>query len=1037
MLKRSKKWYFKRVRLITKKRGRPKKTNRTKIWAILIAFILFIPLIIWSAWFYKNIWEPLPDLSQIEDIAFSQTSKITDRNWVVLYEIFEENRKYVEFSQISEDMINAIVAVEDKNFWTNPWIDITGIMRALINDVIKMDKAQWWSTLTQQLIKNVLLTPEKTITRKAQEIVLSVQLNWYIKEWLRNSYWSLDENLLDRKVKEKILELYLNYIFLWNNAYWIEAASQTYFWIPASELNILQSSIIASLPRSPGVINPYNNSHLLMWYITANNQNDEQIQINETITQLAKEKIEEKLKESTISFQQDTNRLISFLRWLLDFNINYEWETINIKYLPWRKDIALARMYEDNHITQQEFKDAFIEWIWYEFQIKRTDIRAPHFVFEIIRQLEENYSSDIIRKWWLTIKTSLDYELQKIAEESITNNMEYVRSRNWNNSAMIYIDTKEWDILAYVWSQNYFDTDIDWNVDMIQSNRQPWSALKPLVYAKAFLDLRLTPDSPIYDIPFKIWNDEPVNSDWNFLGLMSIKTSLAYSRNIPSIKLYFAVWQERWLKSFFKELWFTTFRDDIDYWYPIVLWAWEVKMMELAKAYSHLTAQWRPAKINPILEIKWSDWSIIYKRNVELEKQVIPAWIAYIMREILSDPNNMPPTWRNNFTINWLKFGIKSWTSNLRTRDWRILPRDWLLVTYTPSKVAIFWAWNTRWEAMNAWSFWWRLTSWIWKWFFNTLREQWKITNEDYQAAEYRNVSISEISWDLASSTTPLRLIRNSVWYIHNMPINNDDSIITIKVDWMCNWKISNLTPSSSIINWYVINPQTMLPWNRDLEDIYKWWNDRWIWIYKEKLWWPVFLLEEPTEICTERQIFQEQWWINIVINNPSNWQKISRNPSIRYNISWPFQIDRVTLSIWQVELLSERYNRTNVTDIKNVTIPSVIWYWEHTMTLSVVDNKWYSSEQNVRIEVIDSSNSIPYILNNRTNREQNDDWTYTLTVMFWDDLSWVVWWQIYQNSELIREFTWNITNFNVPNLDNITYIIRNWDWNIWEWNIR
>jgi len=121
----------------------------------------------------------------------------------------------------------------------------------------------------------------------------------------------------------------------------------------------------------------------------------------------------------------------------------------------------------------------------------------------IINQLKQKYWEDFLIKWWLTIKTTLDYNIQKLAEESIYEN-EKILQKYWaNNAALIYIDSKNWDILAYVWSKNYWDKNIDWQVDILQSLRQPGSSIKPLVYALWFIKLPITEDSPIYDTPIK------------------------------------------------------------------------------------------------------------------------------------------------------------------------------------------------------------------------------------------------------------------------------------------------------------------------------------------------------------------------------------------------------------------------------------------------------------------------------------------------------------------------------------------------------
>jgi penicillin-binding protein 1A len=170
----------------------------------------------------------MPKISAIQEKGFSQATTITDRNGEVLYKLYDENREYVEFEKISSNFVNAIIAVEDQRFWTNGGIDVFGIGRAALRDLRSGD-SHGASTITQQLIKNMLLTSEKKISRKLKEVFLAMQINDYIANDLQKKYKNLSQKESDRKVKEKIFELYSNYIFFGNNAYGIETAAMTYF----------------------------------------------------------------------------------------------------------------------------------------------------------------------------------------------------------------------------------------------------------------------------------------------------------------------------------------------------------------------------------------------------------------------------------------------------------------------------------------------------------------------------------------------------------------------------------------------------------------------------------------------------------------------------------------------------------------------------------------------------------------------------------------------------------------------------------------
>lgn len=951
MIKRKKS--FRKIKLFSKKRWRPRKKNHIKTWIFLFLFLFIFPFIIWSIWFYNNIWVPLPDISEIEDIPFSETSRIVDRNWEILYELYEENRSYVDYDEISINMINALVAIEDRNFWTNPWIDVRWIIRAWVHDIVNLwQDLQWASTLTQQLIKNLLLTNEQTIERKLQEIVLAINLNWYIRQQLKNSYWNLDDETLDKKVKEKIIELYLNYVFLGNNSYWVEAASDTYFSKSAEDLNILESSIIASLPRSPSSINPYNNVIELMWEVVVNDENWELVHLEEDIKEFALEQIQINLDKSSMAFHNSTNSVLNFLRWLLNFKAEYNWEEYNIKYKIWRKDLVLIRMFVDWYINQEEFTKAIIDWANISFVKKDVNIKAPHFVFNVIEYLEKEYSSEILKKGWLTIRTSLDYSLQQKAEASIRENIENINEQWANNASMIYVDTNNWDILSYVWSADYFNEDIDWNVDMIKSIRQPWSTLKPLIYAKAFMENNFTPETPIYDIPMRIGGNRPNNSDWQFMWIMPLSKALAYSRNIPAIKMYFIVGQEKSLKKFFADLWFTSFDDDVTYWYPMALWSWEIKMINLANAYSHLSVNWSPPKINPILEITWNDWSILYRKQIERQKEVISPWASYLIWKILSDINNMPSSWRSNFVFDWIDFALKTWTSNIRTNSWNSLPRDWWLVSYTPNSVWIFWAWNTRWEAMNPWTYWWRVNAPVWKTFFTKLKDEWLIKNSKINPVEIKNVSINEITWKLASSNTLSNLIVNTVAHIKSIPEKDDSSFKSIYVDTLCDWAVSDNTPSSDLKQAYLIEPETIMPSWRDKNDVIQWRKNTWINKYSEIIWAPVFI-DEPTQKCPERAIIANEWYISVSIEDLDDLDDLLRKDSIKYFVRSPFEITNVKIFVWGFQVSTQDFSwLRKVTDNRDFSVPRTVRFWRTTLQVKATDSMWYTASDEVVINL-------------------------------------------------------------------------------------
>ena len=180
----------------------------------------------------------LPDPNRLLGRNVPESTKIYAADETLLYEVHGEiKRTLVNLDQISPDLKNATIAAEDKNFYKHSGISVSGLLRSIAIDIIYREKRQGGSTITQQFVKNAVLTREKSFTRKLKEIIISIELE-------------------ARFSKDDILKLYLNEIPYGRNAYGIEAASQTYFNKKASELTLAESAYLAALPQAPSYYNP-------------------------------------------------------------------------------------------------------------------------------------------------------------------------------------------------------------------------------------------------------------------------------------------------------------------------------------------------------------------------------------------------------------------------------------------------------------------------------------------------------------------------------------------------------------------------------------------------------------------------------------------------------------------------------------------------------------------------------------------------------------------------------------------------------------
>jgi len=217
-----------------------KKILKYCLWAVGIFIFLIITMFVWYS-------KDLPNPYKINGRDIAQSSQILDRNGKLLYDIHgEENRTLMKIEDIPQNIEKATVAIEDQDFYKHMGIDIKGVARAFFYDIIHRDATQGGSTITQQFVKNALLTNDKSVSRKIKELILSLEIE---KVYSKN----------------EILGMYLNEIPYGNNAYGIYSASKTYFGKEPKDLTLAESALLASIPQAPTYYNPYgSNTDVLM-----------------------------------------------------------------------------------------------------------------------------------------------------------------------------------------------------------------------------------------------------------------------------------------------------------------------------------------------------------------------------------------------------------------------------------------------------------------------------------------------------------------------------------------------------------------------------------------------------------------------------------------------------------------------------------------------------------------------------------------------------------------------------------------------------
>ena len=795
----------------------------------IILYLLLGFILLWgisAIVLYKKYIQDLPSIAELENLEIAEASTIYDREWNELYNIFEEKRTYVRYESINENMIHAIVAWEDKRFFENPWVDLIGLIRAVLYRVIgKSDSLQGTSTLTQQLIRNTIITNERTAERKIKEIYLAYKLTNDVS-------------------KQKILELYLNKISFGSNAFWIEQAAKTFFGKSAQELSVLESSVLASLPKWPTYYSPYNNYDRVMGYPyiyseeekenTLNLITQEEIGTNNAavnslrdfIGNLKLEKISdsrallcwlqrEKLKQY-ISVDNDWCSILDYSEFLSLLNgIKIQIDESNIiEYQTGRKDFILWRMLEDGYINFDDYKESLLSSFGYKFEEYRENIKYPHFVFYIREYLEQQYGKEVIEKWWFKVYTSIDPVLQEKAEEIVKKYSEAnERSFGASNAALVSIDNKTGEIVAMVWGRDYFDQENKWNVNIITSRLQPGSTFKPFVYSMAVDNEVIGTKTPVYDVKTVFpWNYIPNNFDGKFRGKMNITTALNYSRNIPAVKMFFLAGGESKIINFMENLWVTTLRQfkeeyfenherEYSYWASMSLWTWLMTPLELAQAYSVFANMGVKKELMPITKILDWRWLVIEEFNVEENtgEQVLDASTAFIMNHMMSDTSSRPERWNRFLALSDRKVAAKTGTSTKQyTKNGEdfIFPRNLWTAGYTPQVTTIVWAGNT--DGTELWEDGSGLT-WagpIWKEYMEFYHSDEAV--ENWQKPGWvKEVPISNISGEIAPEEYPKNLVVNSLF--KNPPNSFDTNLQTVQVDLLCEGTVWPNTPQSAI----------------------------------------------------------------------------------------------------------------------------------------------------------------------------------------------------------------------------------------------
>ncbi len=516
----------------------------------IITFFIAVLLFTLSTLWYFSIG--LPDYKKLSNYQPPISSRVYSNDGKLIAEYALEKRLFVPFESIPEKVINSFLSAEDKNFFTHPGVDAKGILRATIkniNNIFQNKRLEGASTITQQVAKNFLLTNEVSMKRKIKEAILAFRIE--------RAY-----------TKERILELYLNQIYLGQGTYGIAAASLEYFDKSIKELNYSDAALLAALPKAPSKYNPYRfpdiakfRRNLVLQNLEENNFISKK-QFNEfrnSKINLKKRKIEivneansyteevrrsvkenygfEKLYSQGLSIRTPLNidyqiQAISSLRkGIEDYDKRHGWRgaiTNKIKNKNWKNKIDKFKL------------DPTLNWNLAEI----IDLNNSQIKFEIINDKKDSDKGVLLKnniKWTIPKNKFIPdrFNIGDIIFVKKENNFWSLKQYPKVNGGIVVLDPYTGDVKALAGGFNFKSSEFN---RVTQAKRQPGSAFKPIVYAAA-LENGFAPNSIVLDAPFVesqgvgLKNWKPENYGKKFYGPSTFRKGIEYSRNLMTVRI--------------------------------------------------------------------------------------------------------------------------------------------------------------------------------------------------------------------------------------------------------------------------------------------------------------------------------------------------------------------------------------------------------------------------------------------------------------------------------------------------------------------
>ncbi|MCK4306707.1 PBP1A family penicillin-binding protein [candidate division WOR-3 bacterium] len=540
----------------------------------------------------RTINRTLPSVRMLEDYT-PRVTRVYDRKGELIHEFYEERRIVVPLERIPKLLIDATIMVEDKSFYRHCGVDLSGIMRATLANILNLRAIQGASTITQQLARNLFLTSHKSFLRKIKEALLATHIERVYS-------------------KDEILELYFNQIY-YGNGYGVETASERYFGKHVEELTIPECAMLAGIPKSP-------------------------------------------VRYSPFSHPEVANKRKIFI-----LNLMAENGIISVDEL-------------------QEFKNTEL------ILAKGSGFQelGAYFIEEVRKWVTSRFGPDLLYRGGISIYTTLDIELQQMAESSIEKGLPELESKykieeDTLQSALLAMNPKNGAILAEIGGRDFRESQFN---RAVQARRQPGSAFKPFTWLAAFA-AGSTAASIVNDdsISVELVTGDiysPINYDHEFFGPVTLREGLAKSRNLVAVRLIMDVGPAS-VVGYARRMGITSSLDPV---IALSLGSSSTTILDMVSAYATLASggvRTTPYMIDKIID---KNGTLLY-RHSDFRERVLSPELTYLVTSVMESVLNAGTGIRARMTGFTRSAAGKTGTTDDCADAW--------FIGFTPSLVCAVW----------------------------------------------------------------------------------------------------------------------------------------------------------------------------------------------------------------------------------------------------------------------------------------------------------------------------------------------------------